>query len=124
MLVLIHGLEYLSVIIQTKNVKLYVNMTISKLSMKALDKLLQKGSLSSMSLAFSFLNCISRLNFIIYNNITLSNHTSWTRRIYYHKIQSLFLYVYFSIHINRRLHVYFSIYMNRSLHQKCAWGMK
>lgn len=71
-------------------------MIISKLSMKALDKLLQKGSLSSMSLAFSFLNCVSRLNFITHNNITFSNHTSWTHRICYHKIQSLFPYVYFS----------------------------
>lgn len=43
-----------SVIIQTRKVKVYVNLIISKLSMKALDKLLQKGSFSSMSLAFIY----------------------------------------------------------------------
>lgn len=40
---------------QIRKVKVYVNLIISKLSMKALDKLLQKGFLSSMSLAFIFL---------------------------------------------------------------------
>lgn len=86
-----------SVIIQTRKVKVYVNLIISKLSMKALDKLLQRVPFHQCPwLLFIFSDFVSRLNFIMHNNITVSNHTSWTHRIYYHKIHSLFPYVYFS----------------------------